>query len=358
MSSKKVGIITFHDSRNYGAVLQAYALQKIVSKYFSQTEIINYQNPEIQKELKLWNHTGGAKGFVKAVLAFVFRFRKKIAFDSFLKKYIPLSPAVSRKNIKKYSAEYDVVITGSDQVWNTFLTMDDMNYFLSFCDNKQKRIAYAASFGDRKINLSEHEKKAISEFSLITLREENMLKEVKDSAQCPVAIACDPTILLGQSEWRKMSSTRLLKCGYVFLFMIDDSIELKKYAKKYAEKNGLKLVSNKNDLNFFFHPLPNDFLSWIFHADYIITNSFHGTVFSILFHKKFVSHLRNNKGVPKERIIRLLDQFGLSHRNTDNTGLDIKQEENWEYIDKKINQVKNESLKYMTDSFDVIMGRS
>ncbi len=357
MDQKKIGIITFHDSRNYGAVLQAYALQKKVSRYFPETEIIDYQNPTIQKDLKLWNYTGGVKGGVKALLAFVFRAKKKIAFDSFLKKYIPLSPALSKKTIKKYSSKYDIVITGSDQVWNTDLTKNDMQYFLTFCSDKQDRIAYAASFGDRKIELSGAVKKALSEFSLITLREENMLKEVKSTANCPVEITCDPTFLLERPEWVKLCSKRILKSGYVFLFMIDDSAELRKYAKNFAEKNGLKLVSNKNDLKFFFHSSPKDFLSWIFHADYMITNSFHGTVFSILFHKQFVSHLKNNKGIPKTRIIRLLDQFKLSHRNTDNTGFDMRQEENWEYADKKIDQMRKASWKYMTEKFEEILRR-
>lgn len=358
MSPKKVGIITFHDSRNYGAVLQAYALQKKVSEYFPNTEIINYQNPEIEKDLKLWNYSGGIKGLLKAALSFVFRFRKKIAFDSFLNKYIPMSPSVNSGNIKRFSLKYDIVITGSDQVWNTVLTKDDMQYFLPFCSSKHYRMAYAASFGDKKISLSDDVKKEISKFSLITLREDDMLEEVRDAAQCPVGIACDPSFLLKRSEWRKLCSKRLLKSKYVFLFMIDDSAELRKYAERYAKKNGLKLVSNKNDINFFLHSSPMDFLSWILNAECIITNSFHGTVFSIIFHKKFVSHLRNTKGVPKQRIINLLEQFRLSHRNTDNAQLNMNQEEDWKYADEKIMQLKSRSWKQMKEKFDEIIGES
>ncbi len=355
MQQKKVGIITFHDSRNYGAVLQAYALQKKVSEYFPRTEIINYQNPEIAKVLKLWNYSGGGiKEYIKAILSFGFRFRKKIAFDTFLKHEILLSPTVDEKTITKYTSDYDIVIAGSDQIWNTVLTAEDMHYFLSFCSKGQIKIAYAASFGDKKTELSAIIKKAISEFDLITLREDNMLEEVKKSAKCPTAIACDPSLLISPSEWKKMCSKRLMKQKYVFLFMIDDSEELKKYAQKYAEKKGLNLVSNKNDFNFFCHSSPNDFLSWILYADCVITNSFHGTVFSILFHKRFVSHLKDNKNNPKKRIINLLNQFDLLHRNKDNIYIDIEQEENWQAVDEKINQMAIESWKPMADKFEVL----
>lgn len=355
MELKKVGIITFHGARNYGAVLQAYALQKKLSEHFPQTEIINYQNPGIARELRLWNNTwGGVKGFMRALLGAVFRFRKKSAFDAFLKHELVLSSAVDENTIKQYASKYDIVITGSDQIWNTELTAGDMHYFLSFCGNDQIKISYAASFGDKKIELSETVKKLLSEFTLITLREDTMLEEVKKTAMCPIGLACDPSLLLEASEWKRMCSERLLNKKYVFLFMIDDSKELRKYAQEYAEKNQLILVSNKNDFHFFCHPSPKDFLSWILYADHIFTNSFHGTVFSILFHKKFVSHLKNNKGMPKKRIILLLEQLGLSYRNTDNAQFDIEQDENWEYIDEKLRQIKSESWKHITDQFEKI----
>lgn len=344
MINKKAGIITFHDSRNYGAVLQAFALQQKISEQCREVEIIHYQNPEIAQVLKLWNYTGGGvKGVLKAAFGMVFRWRKKMAFDSYLKQNLHLSESVNENTIKAYSSRYDILITGSDQVWNTELTAKDMQYFLTFSEENQLRIAYAASFGDKKIVLTDAVKNALSAFDCITLREAIMLEEVERYAKQKPFICCDPTLLLTSEQWAEHSAKPLSKEKYIFLFMIDDSQELRSYAEKLAQRKGLKLISNKNDLSFFCHPKPDDFLSWIRHAEYVVTNSFHGTVFCIHFQKQFVSHLRNASGQKKRRIAVLLDNFGLSHRTTDFPTLDIDCAEDWQSIELKKKEMRESS---------------
>lgn len=352
MVKGKVGIITFHDSRNYGAVLQAYALQQKVSEEFRDVEIINYQNPEIAKVVKLWNYSGGGiKGLIKTFLAFMFRLRKKIAFDSFARRFLNLSSTVSDDNIADFSDRYDAVITGSDQVWNTVLTAGDIHYFLDFCNDKQFRIAYAASFGDSKIELSEDVKREISKFDHITLREEDMVNDVSECIGSTPEVCCDPALLLDAARWHSNCSKRLCHEKYVFLFMIDESDGIKKYAKRLADEKGLRLISNKNDFSFILHPSPSDFLSWIYNAEYVVTDSFHGTVFSILFHKSFISYIRNKEGLPKKRIIGLLEKVGLSHRNTDNRDLKVDEAEAWNSVDEKVENMRVASWNVMRDTF-------
>ena len=126
---------------------------------------------------------------------------------------------------------------------------------------------------------------------------------------------------------------------------------LKKYAKRLADEKGLRLISNKNDFSFILHPSPSDFLSWIYNAEYVVTDSFHGTVFSILFHKSFISYIRNKEGVPKKRIIGLLEKVGLSHRNTGNRELRVDEAEDWNSADEKVENMRRTSWKVMRDTF-------
>ena len=223
---------------------------------------------------------------------------------------------------------------------------------LNFGNEKQILASYAASFGDKKSVLPEAACKALSRFDCITLREELMQEEVKACTGKQPQICCDPTLLLSSEQWKKHCSDILSKEKYLFLFMIEDSPELRAYAQKLAERKHLKLISNKNDIAFFCHPNPKDFLSWILHAEYVVTNSFHGTVFCLQFHKQFVSHIRNASNKPKKRIIALLDMFGMKHRITDNPDLEIDQKEDWAAIEKKRKQISSDSWNYMTEFFE------
>lgn len=348
MKSRSAGIITFHESRNYGAVLQAYALQQKMSQIIPQTEIINYQNPEIAEVVKLWKVNGkGPKAYIRAMLSFVFRYRKKTAFNKYMKKYMKLSPEADRKKITSIASDYDVLVTGSDQVWHTGLTGNDGMYFLDFAKPQQKKIAYAASFGDKRIELDSGKKELLKGFDLITLRESMMLGEVEEISGKKAELCCDPTLLISPAQWKEHASKKLTDKPYVFMFMIDESKELAQYAEKVAKEKGLALISNKNDLSFFRHPMPNDFLSWVLNAEYVVTNSFHGTVFSLLFGKKFVSHTFTASGTSKKRILQLLETVGLSHRNTRNADINLDAKENWESVWSEIN-------KMSTASWDVI----
>ncbi|MBQ8182243.1 MAG: polysaccharide pyruvyl transferase family protein [Ruminococcus sp.] len=353
MKNKKAGILTFHESRNYGAVLQGYALQQKMSEIFGEMDIIDYQNPEIEKVVKLWSMKGkGPKAFMRAVPGFAFRYRKKMAFDSYMNKYMSRSAKADRQNIAKVCAKYDVLITGSDQVWNTQITGNDKTYFLDFANPNQKRVAYAASFGDKKMELDDSYAKLLKKFDLITLRESIMLDEVKEASGKDVHLCCDPTLLISPEQWREHASKRLTDKKYVFLFVIDECPELTAYAHKVAKEKNLTLISNKNDMSFLKNPRPNDFLSWVLNAEYVVTNSFHGTVFSLLFRKKFVSHTFTASGTPKKRIAELLKTVGLEHRNTRNTSLDIDCAENWENVSSELDKIKDSSWNIIRKWFE------
>lgn len=342
--SKKAGILTFHESRNYGAVLQGYALQQKMAEVFDEVDIIDYQNPEIEKVVSLWHCKGkGLKSILRAMLGFVFRYRKKTAFDSYLKKYVKRSEKTDRENLSKVCAGYDVLITGSDQVWNTQITGNDEAFFLDFAAPGQKKLAYAASFGDKPMELTDSHQQLLKGFDLITLRESIMLDKVKEASGKDVQLCCDPTLLISSEKWKAHASGKFTDQKYVFLFVIDECPELTVYAEKVAREKNLTLISNKNDMSFFRHPQPNDFLSWVLNAEYVVTNSFHGTVFSLLFQKQFISHTFTAAGVQKKRIAELLKTVGLEHRNTRNNSLDIDTKENWTHVESVLNGIQESS---------------
>ena len=129
-----------------------------------------------------------------------------------------------------------------------------------------------------------------------------IIEEFKKKQEIESTVCCDPSLLLDASDYLKIKSRELSKKKYIFLFMIWESDRLISLANKYAQEHNYVVISNKNCLNFFSHCGPEDFLSWIYHAECVLTNSFHGTVFSLLFHKKFISDISRPDGEINERI--------------------------------------------------------
>lgn len=346
----RVGILTFHNSRNYGAVLQAYALQKKMEELFQTVEIIDYRNPKIEEELRIW--TGkmrGKKSFYYSVLAALYRLRKKISFDWFIFKQMKKTIKIDKDRLDVFSEKYNLLVTGSDQVWNIGLTGNDKTYFLDFALGNSYKIAYAASFGDGELELDNATEKLLHDFQMITLRESIGREKLQILLDKDISVCCDPTLLLGKDICKKMASHRLRKGKYIFLFIIDESQELTEYAQRLAEEKGLTVVSNKSDIRFIIHPSPKDFLSWIRDAEYVVTNSFHGTIFSLLFEKKFVSLRYTQGGGSKVRIMELLNRLDLGHRFVDDSNLDIDQKEDWELIESKLSKMSTESWELMLD---------
>ncbi len=351
MEQDNVGILTFHDVRNYGASLQAYALQQKAQETFSGVEIIQYQNQKIQEKLRLWERKGsGAKSYLRAAMGVVFRLHKKHAFDAFNRKKLCLSERVQKEQLPTFAQKYDVLITGSDQVWCTDLTNSDMRYFLDFARADQIKIAYAPSFGDDAItDLSVV--KYLNQMDLLTTREEITSKELLARLTKAHTVVCDPTLLLGAQAWGQAASRRLCKEPYVFLFMIHPSAELIVQAEKFCQEKNLKLISNKS-FAFFRHPSPMDFLSWVKYADFVFTDSFHGTVFSLIFQKQFACHCYSDAGKKKLRLLKLLELVHLPERTLDNLDFRIERAIPWAETQKILDDYAAKSWGLVLDWFE------
>lgn len=149
-------------------------------------------------------------------------------------------------------------------------------------------------------------------------------------------LACDPALLLTIDDYKKFIKSKIYKDKYLFVYTIQDSPKLQEFARKIAKEKKLTIISNKNCIPFWLHCSPKDFLNWIYHAEYIITNSFHGTVFSIIFHKQFLSYVQKEDGMLNQRIFDLLKNINLLEYSIDNIK-DIEVNEGIRKIDAEIN---------------------
>lgn len=296
---KKVGIITFYKSDNVGAVLQAYALQKCLFNNGYSAEIIQYidakkkgRKMNIIKRLihNIWYHK---------IKRDILKDKKWARVISFIDKNDSVSKNVftSSAMINNDPPIYDVYITGSDQVWNDSITGADDSYYLSFAPESAVKLAYGASCGSVSALMKEKEKKEmlLSKLDLIGVRETNMAVVLKEEFGLNSELVLDPTLLLTKNEWENVASKSeiIRNDNYILCYIMpgDKIVEkgIEEIAKELARQTGYNIVRvglkdidrlrfRKNDI---FDVGPAEFVKLISDAKYVVTNSFHGSVFSI-----------------------------------------------------------------------------
>lgn len=356
---KKVTAITFHRAQNFGSALQTYALSKTVSNI---KEDILYQVLDISSnaQKELYSHYKKVRGFSDLVKnAVIFLNSKKISirenkFNSFLNDYLNLTTETNA----------DYFISGSDQIWNVRAKDFSDFYFLDFAKNA-KKVSYAASFGPLKIDWDKYDKekytKLLNDYSAISVREEGSRENVEllTGKSCDVHI--DPTLLLTADEWRKIQSDANYKNGkYILLYCLEPSKKQLKIAKAVSKKIGLPIVvlryNNKNDMfNTFvkrYDAGPQDFLSYIDNTALVLTSSFHGTAFSLIYGKPF--YILDNAN--DNRISSILNITGTTDRNIEDIfeieKVDISKP-NIERINEAINAEKQKSYEYLKGAFEI-----
>ncbi len=304
MKKKKVGILTFHDADNLGAVLQAYALNTVLEKECGVTaEIINYKCPKITST-KYATVSASIKGMIKYFLMLVYYKIKRCGFDSFRKKRLNLSEGCNRQNIEEITKDYDLLIAGSDQVWNPECTDSDKTYLLDFVGDRNCKYSYAASLGNREFSPADDMEwiNGIKDFREISVREQSAAQHLEKLGIGNVRVNSDPVVLLSEDEWKKIMSKRLVSQKYVLVYTVLPDVNVMNAAKNYAIEHNCKLISNKKSIEFILHNSPSDFLSWIYHAECVFTNSFHGTAFSVIFGKKLFADTEMTGGKINNRV--------------------------------------------------------
>lgn len=331
----KVGILTFHDAHNYGAVLQAYALKKYIKKLGYEVKIINYHHKTIPD------------GFPRE--GYEVRWDK---FNEFIQQLTDYEQKVYTTEEELEKLDIDFWICGSDQIWNTEITRGfNKGFFLDFNTNG-KKISYAVSMGIPSLPKNEEEdfKQSINKLDCISVREESLKRYAKKFTEKEVIKTLDPTLLLNAEDYYDLMIEN--KYGdYVLIYALGPDKRLTKIAKKIAKKNNIKIIelNDKKQKKYFCEQIsdagPAEFLTLIKNAKVVVTNSFHGTIFSIIFQKEFYTITRLNRN---SRMENILDIVEMRDRLIDKVKeIDNVKEQNYDKAMKNLEKEKKKSQEFL-----------
>lgn len=295
----RIGIVTYHNASNYGAVLQTYALQEAIKKINQDVEIIDYDNRFIAKGLDVIRLEPTALGLYHCVHDIIHlkeRKEKVRKFKKFFLEKYNLSVKVAKEELLDGALKYEMGVSGSDQIWNPLLAgHTDEIYFLAF-PGIGKRISYASSFGAYKFD-NEKENNKISEYlskyKSISIRDNPML--LKNVLGVNAYSHCDPTLLLSKDEWAEKLNIGSSAEKYILVYALTKAKELIDKAGAIGKKLDLavKVIGESwytgKNIEYIADAGPVEFVSAFYNASSIITNSFHGTAFATNFGIPFIS---------------------------------------------------------------------
>lgn len=364
----KVGILTYHNTINYGAALQTYASQRILTQLGADCEVIDYVNSHrskiysIPKLVILGLSKGQFKTAVRMLLGWYLVNSRKKKFKLFFKNKLKKSRAYrSHAEIVANPPVYDRYIVGSDQVWNYEHNGHDTAYFLDFVKDKTKTASYSSSFGLESIASDKQTiyKEALSAIKWLAVREDAGQKIINDLTGREASLVLDPVFLLNIEAWKEVSDKKFpCRKKYILVYTTKDSdfknfIESTKYdlspyiiAKISRSTSIVDFISPSVSIKY--AVTPEEFLSLIKNASLVLTSSFHCTALSIIFQKQFISFLSDNKG-KNTRIESILNQLELSDRiyspDLRLEGIDLPI--NYVQVNKKLNIFQESSIDYL-----------
>ena len=332
---------------NYGQMLQCYAMVKLFASLGTDPYVVLYRKKDEKDSLK---HNFSLKNPIGRWLNTHYetyykernvesRSTRTMRFEQFIQDYIPhTTPCYTKDMVEYVTKDSNLLICGSDQIWQPLWFGSDHIWQLDFGTDVQRRIAYAPSgiFYEDESNSSvyQHMIPSIEKLDYVTLREEIGLKILSKYTDKPMRTAPDPTLLLSQEDWNSICAPQLIEGDYIFCYTLGIIRPYPYILRQLSEAVGIKkIIYIPTNLTPEGIPLkmesypdvgPMEFLSLIRHARAVCTDSFHGTVFSILFEKPFYN-LRRTQYDPlnpgkSERISNLLGQLGIPDRTVDNAG--------------------------------------
>lgn len=333
----KVGVLTFHRASNYGTALQAFATMEALKSLGFDAELIDYR-PECTERTLRPRHLRKAKSMKEAASILINRViygnqhNEKIRrFLEFIDK-MPCGAEVcyTPEKVASVAQDYDVIISGSDQLWNLWVTEGDLTYVFPFAH--PKKLSYGSSFGERTISRERQELMApwLREFTYLGLREKTALQLTQQilgpEYDDRLFRVVDPTLLLDADTWKKQMApnVKLPQGGYILTYYMLESPLIRTLSEKLQKDTGLPVVNLKptkrqalyrQGTNMMWAG-PREFLSCYAGAKYVVTNSFHGTAFAINFEvPMYVTPVPvSTAGELSARMIDVLDWYGLSER--------------------------------------------
>lgn len=325
---KKILTITCHNVYNHGATLQQLALLEYLKSLNFDVKTINYKPSYLSNHYNLWaiSNNKFKKNIFSKLIYLTLKLpgrlierKRKTNFDAFEKKYLDILPKLYSNNLELKSnlPKADFYITGSDQIWNSFFENGkDPAFYLDFVPKDKIKIAYAASFAIDELeeNIKDFVFEKSSRINNISVRETSGLTILKKLGIANVEQVLDPVFLLNADYW-KNNFVQTINQNFIFVYDFDNNSEIKKTALYLAKKHNFKIYSVNQNINYaerkYVFSAPNDFLSLIFNAKFVLSNSFHAVAFSLIFNKKFLVFNRSEK--INTRMRDLLEILNISH---------------------------------------------
>ena len=379
-----IGVCIKYFHENYGGMLQAYATVMYLDKLGVDYELIRYNKhknifqkiqsiPRLFNRILLNDKIESFKQKIGLKLHKDFAEKNRLRMKSFHKfcsqKFLNLSPVYSSyQDMAEMSSIYDIVLTGSDQLWSP-AGLPTNFYNLEFCKNGVKRISYASSFGVSYIPWYQKRRTAnfLNKIDCISMRELKGAIIVNELIGKEVPVVADPVFLINKTQWDTLiPNYNRYHCKYVFAYFLGNTKEYREKVTEFAKERGLKIVTLRHldqyvkaDEEFGdYAPYdigPEEFLNLIRNAEYVFTDSFHGSCFSIINHKKFLTFNRysNKSKVSKNsRIDTLMANIGINRRYTGAIE-DVLTDINYSMVDQKLNDLIVFSKKYLCNALEV-----
>lgn len=374
-----VGILTFVKVGNYGAELQAFALSKVLQLKGIGAETIDcsikdiniegYENRFVKQSTLsiIKSLIISALNFATSMLYYKRKRSRKKAFEQFYSDYMSFSDNKIRSFNDLYSSSfhYDVVIVGSDQVWNYSYPFKPDPFLLTFVDENTRKISYAASIGKSYLpeNLAEVYRTSLSRFFAVSVREKSAVDILKKIGIDSIQVL-DPTLLLDKDNWKKLLQIddRVPTPRYILVYELLKSDILIPIAQNIAKKYSYKIVYlasqifpyhyGKN-IEYVYDAGPRKFVELFMNASFVLTTSFHGTAFAVNFNIPFYSIINKNRG-GNARIIDLLHDLCLSNRvieeSQDTSLVDFTEHVTFDMSMSLLNKMRDHSLKFLDNS--------
>ncbi len=376
---KKIGIITILNVNNYGAELQAFALPHKLKSMGYDAEIINYlfyKNPEYQSEnsaqpLIKTSFKNKLKDFVLKWLDKYSAFkypeiakRRKQRFDSFHKTHTPLSkPYKSYSELYNATLPYDTFIVGSDQVWNPNNGTNIAPYFLTFAPENANKVSFASSFGVSSLNENYYDqyREWLNNLNHMGTRELDGVNIIKNITGKNATHVVDPTLLLSKREWEDLMVPYVSKEPYILFFIFKKNRYAEELAYKIQKKTGFKIIRVcKNEI-----PLESDdkilnirdfgpleFLGLYSGAEIVLTTSFHGSVFSLIFEKPFytITPMSKDNNSRQESLVNTLNLQDRLLREGDDVNLDTLYAIDFQNVRKILGKQIDSSIEFLQNS--------
>lgn len=383
---KKIGIVSCYFKDNYGSMLQAYATQKVLDNMGLENETFNIKgNVDFANGKKkyyksqIFNYTFIKSKIGMAWLKVYKKLNKKLGkniairekkYEEFRKEINLTRPFHTYKELTENSKNYSSILVGSDQLWLPVNVVADY-YTLNWVPDNISKVSYATSFGISQV--PDKYKNAYTNFlnrlNYISVREDKGVELVKNLINKDATLVCDPTILLTKEEWLQIQSQEpIIKDKYILCYFLGKNIEHRKFAERLKEKTGCKIVSLNHADEYVkysdkfadetpYDIGPKEFLNLIRNAQYVCTDSFHGTVFSLINNKKFFTFERysskNGKVSTNSRIYSLLGIMNLQNRVLKgNEDIDkvLNYEIDFNIVNEKLNEFRENSKKFLVQA--------